>query len=63
MKVLRKKEAAARVGYHPVHLMRLAAKGEFPKAIQLGPNAVGFLEHEVDAWIESKIRQRDGEAA
>lgn len=27
----------------------------FPKPVRLGPRAVGWLESEVDAWIESRI--------
>lgn len=30
----------------------------FPKPIRLGTRAVGWLEHEVDAWIESRIAER-----
>ncbi len=30
----------------------------FPRRIQLGPRCVGFLEHEVDAWISSVTEQR-----
>lgn len=63
MRVLRKNEAAARVGYHPVHVMRLAKADKFPKPIKLGPNSVGFLESEVDDWIAARVAERDDEAA
>ena len=36
-------------------------EGTFPKPINLGPRAVGWLESEVQEWIESKIQQRDEE--
>ena len=61
VRLLRKKEAAAKVGYHPVHLMRLAHAGKFPRPVRLGENAVAFVEDEVDAWIEAKIVERDGQ--
>ena len=28
----------------------------FPKPIRLGLRAVGFLEHELDEWIEARIK-------
>jgi prophage regulatory protein len=27
----------------------------FPRPITLGPNAVGWIEAEVDAWVEARI--------
>lgn len=29
----------------------------FPKPIKLGANTVGWLEHEVDAWILARVEQ------
>ena len=63
--LIRKKAAAARCGYHPVHIMRLAAQGKFPQPVRLGDlddprSAVAFVESEVDAWIEQRIAERDG---
>jgi predicted DNA-binding transcriptional regulator AlpA len=60
--LLTKKEAAARVGYHPEHIMRLARCGAFPRPIKLGASdgcAVRFVEGEVDAWLEKRIAVRD----
>ena len=31
----------------------------FPKPVKLGKHAIGFVEEEVDAWIESLIAKRD----
>lgn len=60
MQILRKKAAAARVGYHPVHMMRKATdpRDDFPSPIPLGPNSIGFLEEEIDAWIKSRVARR-----
>ncbi len=62
--LIRKKVAAARVGYHPVHVMRLAAQGKFPQPVRLGDpddprSAVAFVESEVEAWITERIAARD----
>jgi prophage regulatory protein len=35
------------------------SKGDFPKPISLGPNSVGWLEAEIDKWINSKVSERD----
>ena len=36
--------------------LRIAA-GEFPKQVSLGARAVGWLESEIDSWIESRIQE------
>ena len=38
-------------------LFRAVKERDFPKPIKLGPNQVGFIKSELDAWIE---RQRTG---
>jgi prophage regulatory protein len=35
-------------------------RGEFPPQVKLGPKAVGWLESEVDAWIDQRVSERDG---
>jgi prophage regulatory protein len=31
----------------------------FPAPVEISPGVIGFLEHELDAWLEKKIAQRD----
>ncbi len=31
-------------------------KGDFPKPISLGDRAVGWLEKDIDDWLEQKIK-------
>jgi len=31
------------------------ADGTFPRPIKLGPRSVGWLEDEIDAWIQQRI--------
>ena len=45
--------------YSRSQLYRLIRAGKFPKPIRLSENRVAFCEHEIDAWIESKIAERD----
>lgn len=37
-------------------------KGQFPRQIQLTARRVGWLESEIDAWIDERIADRDGVA-
>jgi prophage regulatory protein len=34
----------------------LEKRGEFPQRVQLGNNAVAWVESEIDQWIENRIR-------
>ena len=45
------------------HIYALIQKGEFPKPIKLSERSSAWLASEVHEWIESKIQQRDEEAA
>ena len=58
MRVLRKKDVAAKVGLSAVHVMRLAKAGRFPEPFPLGPSSIGWLESEVNDWIEDRARRR-----
>jgi prophage regulatory protein len=59
---LRIGEVVRASGLPPSTIYEMAAKGTFPKQVRLSPRAVGWLEHEVLAWQEALIAERDGEA-
>ena len=59
LRILRRKELKAKVGYSPAHIDRMEKAGFFPHRVELGPGAVGWLEHELDAWIEARVAERD----
>lgn len=46
------------VPYTRQHLARLEKRGEFPKRLQVGPGRVGWLEHEIAAWIGARAAAR-----
>ena len=58
-KFLRLPEVISRTGYRRSNIYLLMSLGEFPKSIRLGGRAVGWLESEVDGWMESRIKQRE----
>ena len=59
MKILRVPEVSDRIGYSIPSIWRLAREGKFPKPLKLGPQASGWLEDEVEAWINTRIDERN----
>lgn len=67
--ILRRKQLEARTGlsrstiYDKLNPLSPRHDPTFPTQISLGPDAVGWIESEVTAWIESRIRaSRSGSA-
>ncbi len=56
MKMLSKKQVREMVLYSPAHIARLEKAGKFPNRVQLGPNRVGWFEHEIIEWLKSRRR-------
>ena len=54
-RILRRSGVKTKTGLSNSTLYQLIAEGKFPKQISIGRRAVGWLEADVDAWIESKI--------
>lgn len=56
MKILRKKAVCEKLGdINEVTLWRISrADRTFPVSIQINKRIVGWLEHEIDAWLEQK---------
>ncbi len=60
-RLLSKKEVAARVGFHPEHVMRMARQHRFPQPVKMGDSyrsAVRFIAQEVDEWIATRMAER-----
>jgi prophage regulatory protein len=51
------------IKYSRMHLYRLMKAGRFPKTIRVGDNRNAWIEAEVDAYIATRIAERDAEAA
>ena len=51
------------IQYSKVQIWRLEKQGKFPKRIELGPDRRAWAEHEIDAWIASRIAARDSAEA
>jgi prophage regulatory protein len=61
MKVLTYPDLKSEKGirYSRQHLIRLEQDGKFPKRIPLGAGRHGWLDHEIDAYIEACAAERE----
>jgi predicted DNA-binding transcriptional regulator AlpA len=58
IQVLREADRFRLTGLSRTQWWRLERKGKAPKRIQLGENSVGWLRHELEAWIKRKASAR-----
>ncbi len=58
--ILRLPAVKTRTGLGRSTIYALISRGDFPKPVLLGTRAVGFLEHEIDAWISARVEQSRG---
>jgi prophage regulatory protein len=57
--VLRRRAVEAKTGHSTSTIYEKMAAGDFPRPIKLGARAVGWLEEEVDYYIEQRLAERD----
>ena len=58
IRILRLTEVIDRVGLCRASIYQYMATGLFPKQIILGLRSVGWIEHEIDAWLASRAAAR-----
>lgn len=54
----RLKEVKARTGLSRSSIYALIKKGHFPSPIPLGARSVGFLDSEINDWIQARVSAR-----
>jgi prophage regulatory protein len=54
--ILRLKAVIERTGISRSNIYSQIKAGTFPAPISLGARAIGFINHEIDAWIESRVK-------
>ncbi|MFA0629124.1 helix-turn-helix transcriptional regulator [Vibrio sp. 10N.222.49.A3] len=59
IKIERKKQVLSRIPFSKATLHRYINLGKFPPSIPLGARSVGFLTHEVDAFIAALATDQD----
>ncbi len=47
------------IRYSRQHIDRLVAAGAFPQKIHIGHARIGWIESEVDQWLQAKADARD----
>lgn len=57
-KILRRHEVEQRTGLSRSSIYAMINEGLFPRPIQLSSRSVGWLENEVDDWLQKRISKR-----
>lgn len=57
--ILRRKQVEARTGLSRSTIYLRIQEGTFPRPINLGARAVGWVENETEAWLASCVENRD----
>lgn len=58
VRILRLPQVESRVGLHKSAIYQRIAAGTFPRPVKLGPRASGWVEAEVDGWLEARLEER-----
>ncbi|MDO6815334.1 helix-turn-helix transcriptional regulator [Cobetia amphilecti] len=59
--LLRRNEVLQRCAFSCSTLRRLQNSGDFPRPIQLGARAVAWVEADIEAWIQQRIKSSQQE--
>lgn len=57
-RIITQKELTLRVPYSAVQIWRLEKAGNFPRKVQLGPNRIGWVEDEIEEWLQTLMADR-----
>jgi prophage regulatory protein len=57
--ILRRRRVEEKTGLGHTQIYEGIKEGSFPRPIPLGRRIVGWLESEIDGWIENRIAERD----
>jgi|GEM_PF-1293024 len=58
-RIIRKPELLNKVGLSDVTIWRMEKDGKFPKRLRLGGNSCGWLESEIDGWVDELAAARN----
>jgi prophage regulatory protein len=62
-RILRRPAVENRTGLSRSSIYLKISEGTFPKPVSLGARAVGWLESEVDGWLDRQIKTSRGRVA
>ena len=55
VRVLRRPEVEARTGLSRSTIYARMAEGTFPRPVRLGKQSVGWIESDIDEWLDQRI--------
>ncbi len=58
-KIIRRAAVVERTGLPVSSLYLLIAQGRFPKPVTISERSVGWIEQEINDWMEARIAQRN----
>ncbi len=58
-RALRLKATQEKSGLTRTRIYEMMDEGTFPRPIKIGKRAIAWLEHEVDAWLQARVAERD----
>lgn len=61
MRILRLKDVINHTGLARATIYKYVGEGSFPKPVPLGGRSVGWLESEIQTWIEQAVQKRDAD--
>ncbi len=57
--ILRRKQVEERTGLSRSTIYLRIQEEAFPKPVNLGARAVGWLENEIEEWLKKRVERRD----
>ncbi|MBO1927115.1 AlpA family transcriptional regulator [Thiomicrorhabdus sp. 6S2-11] len=57
--ILKVNQVAKRCGLSRATIYKKAKEGTFPKQIKLSERSSGWLEEEINEWIEKRVQERE----
>lgn len=60
-RILKLPDVMEKVGFGRSTIYRKASEGTFPKPIKLGERSVGWIEDEIDEWLDKQIELSRGD--
>ena len=59
LSILRRKQVEKRTGLSRSTIYLRIQEGTFPRPVNLGARAVGWLENEIDEWLAARLEVRN----
>ena len=59
VRILTITEVQSSIPYSKAQIFRLEKQGHFPKRVRIGKMRAGWVEAEINDWLNSKIKARD----